>query len=288
MIGDEPVVPIVGWDNPEPRSVVAADHHTNFYEMGEGEPVILLHGSGPGVSAWANWSQVMPDLAQDFHVYAPDMAGFGDSEFKPTATYGIKLWVEHLVSFMDALGIASATLVGNSFGGGLSLAATLRKSSRVDRLVLLGTPAGTFDMTDGLRSGWHYEPDLAQMETILRKFPFDQSIITQAMVQSRFEASARPGAQDAYRRLIPEPKPGVTPVKGVPESSLRTIEQPTLVIHGREDRVIPLEVGLRLVQCIPNAELHVFGNCGHWVQLERREAFVELVRGFVRRTKASR
>jgi 2-hydroxy-6-oxo-octa-2,4-dienoate hydrolase len=272
------------------RQLLAADHETNYYEMGNvnDEPIILLHGSGPGVSAWANWFEVLPALGAAYHVYAPDMAGFGDSEYKPSTTYGIKLWVEQLFSFMDALGLSSATLIGNSFGGGLSLAATLKDSARVDRLVLLGTPAGTFEMTDGLRSGWDYEPDIDSMRTILRKFPYDQSIVTEEMVRSRYEASARPGAQDAYRKLIPQPSSGSTPVRGVPESSLQTITKPTLVVHGREDRVIPLEIGLRSARNIPTAEFHVFGQCGHWVQLERREAFLDQVQSFIRHSPVVR
>jgi 2-hydroxy-6-oxo-octa-2,4-dienoate hydrolase len=122
------------------------------------------------------------------------------------------------------------------------------------------------------------------MRALLELFPYDPAIVTDHMVRDRFEASARPGAQAAYRRLIPGPDPSgaATIVRGVPERALRTIEVPTLVLHGRDDAVVPFEVGLRLHRCIPRSDLHTFGQCGHWVQLERRDAFVELVRGFLR------
>ncbi|MFI6985244.1 alpha/beta fold hydrolase [Embleya sp. NPDC050154] len=265
------------------RTIVAAEHRTLFHEAGDGQPVVLLHGSGPGVSAWSNWSETLPELAKDHRVIAPDIAGFGGSTHQPGTVYDIKLWVAQLFGLLDHLGIGSALLVGNSFGGGLALAAALRDSSRVDGLVLLGTPSGTFTMTEGLRSGWYYEPGLEEMERILRLFPYDRSLVTEEMVRERYEASAVPGAQEAFRSLIPEPAGVDTPVKGVPEERLRTIDKPTLIVHGREDAVIPLDLALRSAKAIPDAELHVFGGCGHWVQLERPRAFVGLVRDFVSR-----
>ncbi|KAB2810919.1 alpha/beta fold hydrolase [Pimelobacter simplex] len=266
------------------KTVSAAGHRTHYLEAGAGagRPLVLLHGSGPGVSASANWSGVMPRLAETHHVFAPDLAGFGDTVVEDGVQYDIKLWVRQLVEFLDAVGLESATLVGNSFGGGLSLATALRHADRIDALVLLGTPAGTFEMTEGLRSGWYYEPDRAEMERILRLFPYDKDLVTPEMVEARYLASAGEGRQEAYRRLLPEPGPRDTPVRGVPEAALATIDLPALVLHGREDPVIPVEVGWRLATSMPNAEMHVFGNCGHWVQLERSQRFVELVTSFVR------
>ncbi|MCP2338679.1 alpha/beta fold hydrolase [Actinomadura rupiterrae] len=263
------------------RVVTAGGVPTKVLTAGSGRPVVLLHGSGPGVSAEANWSGLIPELARDFQVVAPDIAGFGASVGPEGTAYGIKLWVRQLVELLDALELPSATLLGNSFGGGLSLAAALRHPDRVDGLVLLGTPVGTFEMTEGLRSGWHYEPDEAEMRRILTLFPHEPALVTDAMVRSRYEASARPGAQEAFRRLIPEPGPAGTPVRGVQEESLRTIGQPTLILHGREDRVIPVELAWRAARNLPNADLKVFAQCGHWVQLERPDGFLREVRAFL-------
>lgn len=263
------------------RQLVAADHQTNYHEAGSGDPLVLLHGSGPGVSAWSNWSKVIPDLAKQFRVVAPDIAGFGFTEFKPENRYDIKLWTKHLLGILDALEIQKASFVGNSFGGALSIAIALFKPERVSNLVLLGTPAGEFEQTAGLRSAWEYEPSLENMERTMRLFPFDQSIITPEMVKARYEASARPGAQDALRKLIPRPNAeGPTIVKSFPESSVAQITAPTLVLHGREDRVVPVECGKLLAHAIPRADLHVFGQCGHWVQTERRTDFLRLVTDF--------
>jgi len=264
-------------------TLVAAGHRTNYLEKGEGAPVVLLHGSGPGVSAHANWAGVIPRLAEHNRIIAPDIAGFGLTELKPDGGYGIKVWVAHLLGILDVLGLERVALVGNSFGGGITLAVALRHSERISRMVLLGTPAGDFAMTPGLRRGWEYEPSPEAMRELLELFAHDSTLVTDEMVAARYEASARPGAQAAYRRLIPPPEPdgAETIVRGVPESALRTITVPTLVLHGREDAVVPFELGLRLHRCIPDSQLHCFGRCGHWVQLEQPDRFVRLVSDFL-------
>tara|TARA_A100001391_G_scaffold119260_1_gene81169 strand:- start:14907 stop:15743 length:837 start_codon:yes stop_codon:yes gene_type:complete len=261
------------------KMVRALELDTNYHDAGEGPPVILLHGSGPGVSAWTNWKRVIPALASDFRVIAPDMAGFGYTERKPDLEYNIKLWVKHLIAFMDALGIERASLVGNSFGGSLALAASARFPDRFDRLVLMGTPCDKFMMTPGLRAGWDYTPSREVMRQTMAHFPYDLAFITDELVEDRYQASLIPGAQEGLRKLLAEPNPdGETPLSGMPEHVVEKLVQPTLVLHGREDKVIPVEMGLRLGRAIPDAEFHMFGQCGHWVQAERFDDFVALTR----------
>jgi len=107
---------------------------------GEGAPLFLLHGSGPGVSGWTNWANTMPAFSDKWRVIVPDIAGFGFTEFKEGTKYDIKLWVHHLIGIMDELGIEKASFVGNSFGGALAIGLAVFAPERVDRLVLLGTP----------------------------------------------------------------------------------------------------------------------------------------------------
>jgi len=261
------------------QTVEAFGLQTNYHRAGAGAAVILLHGSGPGVSAWTNWHRVIPALADSFDVIAPDMAGFGYTERKPELVYDIKLWVKHLIGLMDALGIEKTSLVGNSFGGSLSLAAALRHPDRFDKIVLMGTPCDKFMMTPGLRAGWDYQPSLENMRAVMSLFPADPAFITDALVQERYEASLIPGAQEGLRKLLAKPADeGETELSGMPEKAVAGIVHPTLILHGREDRVIPVEMGLKLGRAIPNAEFHMFGGCGHWVQAERFDDFVALTR----------
>jgi 2-hydroxy-6-oxo-octa-2,4-dienoate hydrolase len=257
--------------------VSANDIRTNYYEEGDGPVVVLLHGSGPGVSAWTNWRGVIGRLAGSFRVLAPDIAGFGFTERQPGARYDIGYWVAHLLGFVDALGLERVSLVGNSFGGSLALAAAARHGPRFDRLVLMGTPCGTFMMTPGLRAGWDYTPGRDNMRGVLRHFPFEEAVISDEMVEERYQTSLLPGAQEGLHKLLPRPSDEAeTPLSGMPESTVATVGHPTLVLHGRDDRVIPPELGLRLARAMPNADLHLFTRCGHWVQAERLEAFIAL------------
>lgn len=271
----------------EPRFIDAGGIRTHVLEAGDnaGVPLVLLHGSGHGVSASANWGGVMSPLVdRGYRVVAPELAGFGDTDFSSDTEYGIRLWTQHLSDILDTLGIERAVLVGNSFGGGVSLATAAREPQRVAAMVLLGTPAGSFAMTEGLAANWTYEPSLEAMERILRLFPYDQAIVTAEMIEARYQASTRPGALEAFARLMPAPSGDANPVvKGMPEAILNTIGVPTLVLHGRDDQVVPPNCASLLLEALPDVEAHVFGQCGHWVQIERRDAFVALVHDFASR-----
>lgn len=261
------------------ETIEAAGLKTNYHRAGRGDALILLHGSGPGVSAWTNWRRVLPELAGDHLVLAPDMAGFGFTERREDQVYDIKHWVKHLLGFMDALAIERASLVGNSFGGSLALATAARFPARVDRLVLMGTPCDAFMMTPGLRAGWDYQPSPEAMRTVMAHFPYDPAIITDELVEERYQTSLIPGAQEGLRRLLARPNDnGETPLSGMPEAVIAGVPHPTLVLHGREDRVIPVDMGIRLARTMPDASLHMFARCGHWVQAERFDAFVALTR----------
>lgn len=264
------------------KSLLALGHKTHYHEEGTGKPLFLLHGSGPGVSGWSNWGRTIPAFSDAWRVVVPDIAGFGFTEFHDGTKYDIKLWVAHLVGIMDALDIQKASFVGNSFGGALAIGLAVFAPERVEKLVLLGTPAGEFVQTPGLRGAWVYEPSMDNMRALMELFPYDRSIITDELVRSRYEASVRPGAQEALRKLIPKPaEEGETIVKGFPAAALAKINAPTLVVHGREDRVVPLACGALIANSIPDADLHVFGRCGHWVQSEQPRRFVALVRDFL-------
>lgn len=134
------------------KTLLAAGHKTNYHEAGKGDALFLLHGSGPGVSGWSNWSKSMASFSDKWRVIVPDIAGFGFTEFHEGTKYDIKLWVSHLVGIMDALDIQKASFVGNSFGGALAIGLAVFAPERVGKLVLLGTPAGEFVQTPGLRA----------------------------------------------------------------------------------------------------------------------------------------
>ena len=270
--------------NPElGQTVDVGGARVNYLTAGSGAPVILLHGSGPGVTGYANWRLLMPRLSPHCHVIAPDVVGFGYTERPPQFDYSLDGWTGFLCGFMDALGIERADFVGNSFGGGLTLAMAARHPARVRRMVMMGAAGLEFELTPGLDAVWGYEPSPAAMRGLMSLFAYDQSLIKDDLVQSRYEASIRPGYQEAYSQLFPAPRGRHIKRLATPEDDIRRIAQPALIVHGREDRIVPVESSIRLHQLLKHSELHVFGECGHWTQVEKAGPFGDLVEQFLRR-----
>lgn len=268
-------------DNPDiGRAVRAAGIVTNLHDAGSGPPVLLIHGSGPGVSAWANWRLVIPVLALRARVIAPDMVGFGFTERPAGQRYEMASWVRQAIGVLDALQIARADLVGNSFGGALALALAIRHPERVRRLVLMGSVGVPFPITPGLDAVWGYEPSFERMRALLDIFAYDRRLVTDELARLRYEASTRPGFQESFAAMFPAPRQRWVDAMASTEADIRRIAHETLVIHGREDRVIPLQNSLTLANWIPRAQLHVFGRCGHWTQIEHAARFARLVGDF--------
>jgi 2-hydroxymuconate-semialdehyde hydrolase len=268
--------------NPEiGRTISAGGVVTNYHDTGNGRPVLLIHGSGPGVSAWANWRLTMPTLAQRCRVIAPDMVGFGFTPAPAGTIYGKQVWLGHLLALLDALALDRVDIVGNSFGGGLALALAAAHPERVRRLVLMGSVGVDFELTDGLDLAWGYEPSLANMRRLVETFSADPRRATDDLVRLRYEASIRPGVQEAFGAMFPAPRQRWIAELATSEAEIARITSPALVIHGREDRVIPAGNARRLFELLPNAELHMFGNCGHWTQIEHAARFNRLVGDFL-------
>ncbi len=267
-------------ENPEVgTSVATGPIVTNYHDVGTGTPVLLLHGSGPGVSAWANWRFAIGDLSSSFRMIAPDLAGFGYSDTPADWAFGRDSWLQQVVDFMDAIGIEKAHVIGNSFGGSMALALAIAYPERVDRLVLMGSVGVPFELTDGLDAVWGYEPSVANMQAIMQVFAYDTSLISPELIELRYQASLR--IQDHFSRMFPAPRQRWVDSMAHPEAAVRALPHPTLIIHGRDDKVIPLSCSQTLLDWIDNSQLHVFGRCGHWTQIEYRAEFAELVRDFL-------
>jgi len=264
--------------NPERgRRIVAGGLDTNYHDVGDGPPVLLIHGSGPGVTAYANWRLTMPALAEQFRVIAPDMAGFGETGRPRDYVYSMDHWVDHALGLLDALGVERAHVIGNSFGGALALALAIRAPERVGRLVLMGAAGTRFTLTEGLDAVWGYTPSIANMRGLLDIFAFDRTLVNDELAKLRYDASVRPGYQEAFANMFPAPRQRWVDALASDEVKLRALPHDTLIVHGREDRVIPLDSSMRLLELLPNAQLHVFGNCGHWTQIEHAARFNRLV-----------
>ena len=267
----------------EPRTIDAGGIETSYLEAGAGEPVVMLHGSGPGVSATANWQHNIGTLSQRFRVLAPDIVGFGGTERPDDVVYSLRAWTDHIWAFLDAHGIEKTAIVGNSLGGRIALQMATDSPDRIAKMVLMGAPGVGMTLTDGLAALRAYEPSHDAMRDLLRNyFAVDPAMITDELVAIRYEASIADGAYEAYRAMFLDPRHAGSEL-GITEDEVRAIATPALLVHGREDKVVPVHVSVTMLGLLPNADLHVFSACGHWTQIERADEFSALVSDYLAR-----
>lgn len=274
-------------ENPEiGQSVRTGDYLTNYHDMGAPAgtadcPLMLVHGSGPGVSAWANWRGCIPVLAAHRRVLAPDMAGFGYTERLPGQSYDRAIWCRQLLDLITALKVDKIDIVGNSFGGAIALAFAIAYPQHVRRLVLMGSVGVSFPITAGLDAVWGYQPSFEAMKRLLDIFAFDRGLVTDELAELRYRASIQPGFQESFSAMFPAPRQRWVDGLASDERDIGLLPHRALVIHGRDDRVIPLAASQRLSDLLPNSDLHLFARCGHWTQIERAAEFCALVQAFL-------
>jgi 2-hydroxymuconate-semialdehyde hydrolase len=264
------------------RTLTVGGVETHFHDAGEGPPLLLLHGSGPGVSAWSNWRPVYPELSRHFRVIAPDQIGFNRTQPDGEVRYGRELWTDHALALLDALEIERCSVVGNSMGGAIAFSMAAARPEAIDRVVVMGTMGVNMDLPDGLAQVWAYQPSPEAMRAIIQLFAHDQRIVTDELVQMRFEASAEPVVRDAFSAMFPEPRQRGVDDLALSDDELRALHHPVLLAHGYHDRIVPLRSSsLPLMDLLPNAQLHAFGNSGHWVMIEETDAFNTTVLAFL-------
>jgi 4,5:9,10-diseco-3-hydroxy-5,9,17-trioxoandrosta-1(10),2-diene-4-oate hydrolase len=268
----------------------------HYHEAGDpsSETVLLLHGGGPGASAWSNFGRTLGVLADRFHVLAVDQVGFGRSS-KPTefAKQYFAASADSLAELLDVLGIARAHCVGNSLGGGTSVRLALDHPDKAGRLLLmapggLGLNVFAADPTEGIKKLYAFAappgPSKEKLADFLRTLVFDQSMITDELVAERFEYAADPETLASMRAMGASfLKPGAAETAMLWRDAHR-LRQRVLLIWGREDRVNPIDGALVPLKLIRRAQLHVFGECGHWAMLEKFDEFNRLTIEFLEAT----
>jgi 2-hydroxy-6-oxonona-2,4-dienedioate hydrolase len=262
------------------------DLQLHYNDCGSGDKVVvMLHGSGPGASSWANFNRnIEPLTSAGYRVILMDAPGWGRSD--PIVCTGSRseLNARALKGLMDAIGIDKAHLIGNSMGGHAAVAFALANPKRVGRLVLMGGgtggPSSFVPMpTEGIKllQGLYRAPTIENLKRMMNVFVYDTSKLTEELFQTRLDNMlARKEHLDNFIRSL-EANPKQFPDVG---HRLGEIPAPALVIWGRDDRFVPLDVGLRLVAGLQDAELHVFSKCGHWAQWEHAEKFNRMVLEF--------
>jgi 4,5:9,10-diseco-3-hydroxy-5,9,17-trioxoandrosta-1(10),2-diene-4-oate hydrolase len=259
-----------------------------------GLPVVMLHGGGPGASGWSNFGRNLGVFAGRFRTIVVDQPGFGRSDKPPVSGNYFTFSAEALARLLDELGIDRVHLVGNSLGGGTAVRFALRYPGRAGRLVLMG-PGGLSlnvfapDPTEGIKRLAEFAappgPSEEKLAAFLRTLVFDQRLITDELVAERYAAASDPEALAAMASLGASFFDPATAEDGMLWREAHRLRNRVLLIWGREDRVNPLDGALVALKLIRRAELHVFGGCGHWAQLEKFDEFNELAMSFLERDR---
>lgn len=263
------------------------DLQLHYNIAGEGaETVVMLHGSGPGASGWANFNRnIEPLVNAGYRVILMDCPGWSKSD--PIVCTGSRsdLNARALKGLLDGLGLDKVHIIGNSMGGHSAVAFALANPARVGKLVLMGGGTGGPSQfvpmpTEGIKllQGLYREPTIENLKKMMAVFVFDSSSLTEELFQARLDnmLARRDHLDNFVKSLAANPKqfPDFGPRLG-------EVTAPALVIWGRDDRFVPMDVGLRLIWGMPNAELHIFNRCGHWAQWEHADKFNRMVLDFL-------
>lgn len=268
------------------RTVKTAEWNLHYHEAGEGHPLVLFHGSGPGATGWSNFSGNLEGLSKHFRVIAVDMPGWGASDPCPVDR------LEHVdaaIQFFDALGIEKAAVVGNSMGGITTVRLAAEHPDRVSHLITMGAALNRlprlYGPGDGPSEGIkvlidaYKQPSTETMMRLVEIMCYDKKHATEELCAKRADAaSAQPEHLKNFLAGLPKGWPAK---KFTSLEDLMKIEAPSLLIHGRDDRVVHWENTLQLVTHIPNSRMVLLNRCGHWAMIEHAEEFNRLVTDFV-------
>lgn len=265
-----------------------------YHEAGDpaARPLLMLHGSGPGVTGWRNFGENLPTFAPHFRCLVLELPGFGVSD--PTDQHPMAAALPAVGRFLDGLGLKQVDVVGNSMGGLVGTRFAVAEPERVRRLVTVGgIGRNLFSPAPGeglnLLMEFTESPSRERLVAWLHSMVFDRSIVTEQMVEERWAQATEPSTLEAARRMYSR-----AALEGMTRAAERSPEPPywamlhrvrarTLLTWGRDDRVSPLDMALVPMRTIPDAELHVLPNCGHWAMIEQKAAWEAVVLAFLTR-----
>ena len=271
------------------RTVSVAGKDIFVAEKGDGPAVVMLHGGGPGASGVSNYSRNLDALARSFRVIVPDMPGYGRSAKHVDHSDPFGYLADAIRGLLDELGIGTAHLVGNSYGGAAALRLALDTPRRAGRLVLMG-PGGIGTTrglpTDGLKSLLAYYggegPSREKLATFIRTYlVYDGAAVPDDLIDLRYQASLDPEVIASPPLQRPSGLRTLWRMDLTRDKRLRHLPNPTLVLWGRDDKVNRPTGGPLLLKTMPNAELVMTSHTGHWMQWERAELFNQLVADFL-------
>lgn len=264
--------------------VTTGDYKTHYLELGKGEPLILVHGGGAGADAYGNWISSMAGFADRFRVIAVDMVGFGRSDAPDPATFDYSQSARNrqLIAFLEALNLEKVDIVGNSMGGATALGAAMERPSLIGNLILMGSAGIRNPVRHAAPvaaiTGYDFTPE--GMVRIVEALTAPGFSLSQEMLDYRYRLSIEPAVRAAYAATMSWVRANGL---AYDDEKIASIKHRTLVVGGKDDKIIPLSANFRFLELIENSTGYFLPHCGHWAMMEQPEAFSAAVKGFLAR-----
>lgn len=273
-------------ESPQAKTARVDGKPIHYHDLGKGEPLVLIHGGGPGASGLSNYARNIEALSSKYRLIVPDLPGYGGSSKDSITGPRYAAYSKVMLGLLDHLEIDAAHVVGNSLGGGAALMMAMDAPTRIGKLVLMG-PAGLSSAhsvipTEGVRMIFEYYggsgPTREKLNSFVRLMIYDTTNLTEELLEQRYQASVQPD-------VLANPPLGRNQIPILEEiwrdARLAKLTHDTLVLWGRDDRVNLLCTAEILMNQLRNARMVSFARCGHWVQWERAAAFNALVASFL-------
>ena len=263
-----------------------------YHEAGSGPTLLMLHGSGPGVTGWRNFGDNLATFAPHFRCLILEFPGFGVSQ--PTDRHPMAAALPAVGDFLDAMGLDQVDVIGNSMGGIVATRFAMAQPERVRSLVTVGG-MGRNIFSPGPGEGikllveFTESPTRERLVQWLHSMVYNPAMVTEDLIEQRWAQATDPetlaSARRMYGRGVLEATAAAAARSDEPPywAMLHQVQARTLLTWGRDDRVSPMDMALVPMRTIPNVELHVFPDCGHWAMIEKKEAWESTVLAFLRR-----
>ncbi|MDA3644016.1 alpha/beta fold hydrolase [Saccharopolyspora indica] len=260
-----------------------------YHEAGQGPPLLMLHGSGPGVTGWRNYRGNLAVFAEHFRCLVLEFPGFGVSD--PTDEHPMVAAPGAVLRFLRGLGLDQVDVIGNSMGGIVAANLAIARPGLFRRIVTIGgVGRNIFSPSPGegikLLVDFTEDPTREKLVRWLHSMVFDPAVVTEEMIEERWQQATDPKTLESARRMYSREAMAAAAAASDQApywAMLHKITAPTLITWGRDDRVSPVDMALLPMRTIPRAEVHVLPDCGHWAMIEQKAAWESAVLAFLTR-----